>query len=316
MSIRLAVCNDWYDKKSAVFWNKDGFLKMLSVLRDRDRWEIVFFKKHERTFEWEHDYVKLSFSPDPVAQIREWKPDCILGFSDFSREYLKQAQGIAPIALCYSGGLYTNYETIPDLVFVESRSYVDWMKSRGTIKRVVQAFGTNTELFKPVNQPKYWDAIFPATFASWKRHWLFGEALGARGLTCGWWQENDTEAYEACMKYGTGTLHHQLPESLVQLYGMARTCVVTSNTFGGSQRTVLEAMACNVPVIVMSDSDKTTEYVEAAGEGAIVEPDANKIRAVVEEWKDRKVNTREWIMQNYSETVYANKVKEGILSIC
>jgi len=311
--MRLAVCNDWFDKKSAVYFNKDGILKMLDVLRKRDGWEIKFFKKHDRTFEWEHDYVDLSFSPDPVKQLLEWNPDAILGFSDFSRPYLKEIEGKKPIALCYTGGRFTNHKDVPDIVFVESKSYVDWMKPMGI--NVVQAFGTNTELFKPMPNPKVFDAFFPATGASWKRQWLFAEAMKDKGLIAGWWQPHEPECLEVCYKNNTAVLHHQMPESINYLYSMAHTVLVTSQDNGGSQRTVLEAMACNVPVIAMADSTMTTEYLRECGQGEIVEPNVPDIRKAVERLKDTKVTTRDWILENYSEYIYADKVRDGILSI-
>lgn len=312
--MKLGVINHWYDKKSAVFWNKDGFLKMLSVLRDRDGWEVKFFKKHDETFNWKHDYVDLSFSPNHTQELLAWKPDAILVFADFSSDSLKELEGCGiPIAQCYTGGRFTQYSHVPNIVFVESKTYVDWMKPMGI--NVVQAFGTNTELFKPMTMPKYWDGFFPATGAAWKRHDLFAESLKERGLVCGWWQPHEPQCLETCVKNGAAILHHQMPESLVYLYNMARTVVVTSHDTGGSQRTVLEAMACNIPVIAMEDSTMTTEYVREAGEGGIVPPNVPDIRKAVEEWKDRAVNTREWIMQNYSEFIYADKVKAGIESI-
>lgn len=311
--MRLAVINQWYDKKSAVFWNKDGFLKMLSVLRDRDAWEVRFFKKHDNTFDWKHDYVDLRFSPDPVQELIDWRPDVVLFFANFGDDFLPQLQGKFPIAMCYTGGRYTDYASVPDIVFTESKSYIPWMKQVCDGK-IVQAFGTNTELFRPLDQPKIFDGFFPATGAAWKRHHLFAEALGSRGLVCGFWQPHEPQCLEVCVKNRVAVLHHQMAESVSYLYSMAKTVVITSADTGGSQRTVLEAMSCNVPVIVMSDSTMTTEYVEES-EGAIVEPDVNKIREAVEEWKDRKVSTREWILDNYSEFVYADKIKQGIESL-
>lgn len=311
--MRLAVINDWGDKKSAVFWNKDGFLKMLHVLRERS-WDIRFFKKHEDTFKWQHDFVDLYFSPDPVKALKDWKPDAILGFSDFSRPYLKELQGIAPIALCYTGGRFTDYKDIPDIVFVESKSYVDWMKPMGI--NVVQAFGTNTELFKPLPQPKIFDAYFPATGAAWKRHYLFAEALKERGLVSGWWQPHEPECLQVCIDNGCAVIHHQMAESVAYLYSMAKTVVIPSADNGGSQRSVLEAMACNIPVIVMADSTMTSEYVRECGQGEIVEPNVPDIQKAVERMKDVKVNTRDWILENYSEYVYADKIQQGIESIC
>ena len=313
--MKLAVCNDWYDKKSAVFWNKDGFLKMLDVLRKRDGWEIVFFKKHEETFTWQHDFVELRFSPHPAQAVRDWKPDAVLFFCDFSRPIIGELADMkVPKAICYSGGRFTNYAQVPDLVFTESKSYIPWMKSVG-VKKVIQAFGTNTELFKPLKEPKIFDAYFPATGAAWKRHHLFAEALGSRGLVSGWWQPHEPECLEVCLKYGCAVLHHQMAESVAYLYSMSKTTVITSSDIGGSQRAVLESLSCNVPCIVMADSTMTSEYIREAGEGAIVEPNVEEIRRAVDEWKDKKVNTREWILKNYSEFSYADKVRDGILSL-
>jgi len=314
--MRLAVCNDWYDKKSAVFWNKDGFLRALQVLRERDGWKTMFFKKHDQVFQWEHDCVDLDFSPDPIKKAEEWGPDAYLLFADFSRPISQQIKDTGrPFAQAYTGGRFTDYARLPDIVFTESKSYIPWMESIG-VMRVVQAFGTNTELFKPYPEPKMFDAFFPATGAAWKRHELFAEAMGPRGLVCGWWQPHEPQCLEVCQKNGCAVLHHQMAESVAFLYSMARTVLITSSDVGGSQRSVLEAMSCNVPVIVMDDSTMTTEYIRECGEGAIIPPDVQQIRHMVDEWMDRKVNTREWIMKNYSEFVYADKLKEGIQSLC
>jgi hypothetical protein len=59
----------------------------------------------------------------------------------------------------------------------------------------------------------------------------------------------------------------------------------------------------------------TTEYLNESGEGTIVEPNAGAIRQAVESSIGRKVNTREWVLENYSEYVYAAKIRDGILSL-
>lgn len=323
--MRLAVATDWGDKKSAFYSNKDGFLKMLQVLRDRDKWETRFFRKHpDRTFEWSHDCIEAHISPNPAQAVLDWKPDAILLFCDFSRPIAGELyrKGI-PIAQCYTGGRFDQYAHVPDIVFTESKSYIPWMKEKG-VKAIMQAFGTNTELFRPMpEQPKYFDALFPATFASWKRHNLFVEAMGERGVCVGWWQDHEMEIIFNIQKKRTGLLHHQMAESMALMYNMARTVVVTSNDIGGSQRTVLEAMASNVPLVVMSDSSMTSEYVQEAARagfyaGEVIDPVAPEIAKTV----DRMIsagyppNAREWIMANYSEYIYADKVKAGIEGIC
>lgn len=310
--MKLGVINWWHDKKSAIFWNKDGFLRMLQVLKERDGWEVKFFKKHDETFDWKHDCVDIRFSPNHTAELKAWKPDAVLVFADFSFPQIRELLDLkVPIAQCYTGGRFSEQAHIPDLVFTESKSYIPWMKEVG-VKKVVQAFGTNTEMFKPMKMTKQFDSIFPATGAAWKRHHIFAEALKDKGLVCGWWQPNEQHCLQVCLDNGCAVLHHQLPESLVYLYNMARTVAIPSSDVGGSQRTVLEAMACNIPLVVASDSTMTTEYVLEAGEGAIVEPDPNKFRDAVNDMKTRTVNTRPWIMANYSEYAYATKVGDEI----
>lgn len=314
--MKLAVINDWFDKKSAIFWNKDGFLKMLHVLRERDGWEVKFFKKSDRSFEWAHDYVDLHFSQDPVKALLDWNPDAILGFSDFSRPYLNEIRGKKPIALCYTGGTFTDYKDVPDLVFVENKSYLAWMEKIGV--KATQAFGTNTEIFFPRKQPKVFKAFFPATFAAWKRHELFAEAMGKDGLVCGWWQPHEPQCVQVCFDHGVATLHHQMPESIVHLYNMALTCLITSGSDGGSQRSVLEAMACGIPPIVMEDSEKCREYVEEAGFGKVVAPDVNSIRSAISSIEQNPPDPQkgiDYIKSKYTEQHYANKIKEGILNI-
>lgn len=315
--MRLAVVNDWYDKKSAVFWNKDGILKMLDVLRKRDGWDIIFFKKHDNTFTWEHDYVTLSFSPNPKQQLLDWKPDCILFFGDFSRPIMGElADSKIPKAICYSGGRFTDFMHVPDIVFVESKSYVDWMKPMGL--NVVQAFGTNTEVFKPFKQPKIFDACMTATFAAWKRQWLFAEAMGNRGIVCGWWQEREAHTWQICQEKGTALLHHQMPESINLLMNMSHTVLLTADDTGGSQRSVLEAHAAGIPPIVMSDSTMTTEYVRESGFGKIVDPNPEAIREAVEWYKHNPKESQkgiDYINSKYTQNHYADIIKTGIESI-
>lgn len=317
--MRLAVTNDWYDKKSAVFWNKDGILRALDVLRSRDGWEITFFKKHEQTFTWDHDYVKLSFSPNPAKQVIDYKPDAILFFGDLSRPILGElADTKIPKAICYSGGRFLDFAHVPDIILVESKSYLDWFKAMG--KNVVQVFGTNTELFRPLKQPKLLDAVQICTFAAWKRHDLFAEALGGkyRSLACGWHQPHESQCWQVCQEKGVGLLHHQMADSIVWLLNMSKTCVLTSSDVGGSQRSVLESMACGVPPIVMSDSTMTSEYVREAGFGMIVDPDPKAIRDAVDYYISNPADSQRginYIKNKYSEFHYADGIKSAIESI-
>ena len=80
---------------------------------------------------------------------------------------------------------------------------------------------------------------------------------------------------------------------------------------GGSQRTVLEALSCNTPVVVMSDNLKCCEYLRDAGcDDWIVDPEPEKIREKIIRLVPR--NTRDSIMGKWDEDTYAKNIEEGL----
>jgi len=313
--MRLAFVWDWNNTYKQLLNWQDGLAKAIGILSKE--WEVRAYSIGQDMI-FPTPYIPIILKPSSELLAREvlnFKPDAILFFADLTRPtipYLAN-RGI-PMALCFAGGPFRNYVNCFDLIFVESDVYKNQFENEN--KKVIKAFGTNTELFKPIKQTKIWDAIFPATFALWKRHRLFAEAVGNSGLAVGWmYQDHETECWQVCQEKGTMILPYVDAETLNYLYNASRTCVITSDKTGGSQRTVLEAMACNIPVIVMSDSDKTTEYVRDCVIGEIVEPNIQAIQEAIKKWRDKKVNTREWVIQNYSAEIYAKKLKEGIESI-
>ena len=217
------------------------------------------------------------------------------------------------MAICFAGGEVLGENVgLFDHIFVESEVYKKELEDNGYKASI--AFGTNTDLFKPQNQAKVFDTIFPATFAAWKRHDLYAKATsGLASLACGYmYDTHEQECWQVCIENGIAVLPHVTPDVLVKLYAASRVCVVTSSSAGGSQRTVLEAMAMDMPVVV-TDSDKF-DY-----EGLIrVEP---TIEAVSEAVKDAmKLGpwfepTRDYILDNWSHIQYADALEEGLKSI-
>jgi glycosyltransferase involved in cell wall biosynthesis len=314
--MRLAFCWDWENTIPQLTNWKDGLAMALKILSKE--WEIRAYSiEQDMIFPAPYMPITLKPSPELLAQeILNFKPDAILFFADLTRPTIPYLayKGI-PMALCYIGGTFRDYVDCFDLFFVESEVYKNQFETEG--KKVIKAFGTNTEVFKPIKQTKIWDAIFPATFARWKRHELFAGAVGNTGLAVGWmYQDHETECWQICQERGTMILSYVDAETLNYLYNASRTCVITSDKTGGSQRTVLEAMACNIPVITMIDSDKTSEYIRECGIGEVVEPSIEAIQKAIQKWRNKSVNTRDWILKNYSAEIYAQKLKEGILSIC
>lgn len=315
--MRIAICWDWGNELEQLITWKDGFAAMFRELGRKA--DIQVFTQLKRTNERlvvTHEYFPINCSPtymDMEEWVIDWKPDFVLFWADMTRPAIPNLTHMFPSGILFSGGEPITENTHRfDVIFTESESYLARFRERGL--NAHQAFGTNTEHFKPIEKPKLYDAFFPATFASWKRHNLFAEATkGLRAYACGWKQQTDTECFEVCERNNVFTTGHLPGNLLPDFYNASSTVVVTSASNGGSQRTVLEAMSCNVPVIVMSDSEKTSEYLRKARYPHLIcEPNPEAIRKKIAEWTGRTPQTRNWVVENMSEFTWANKVYEEI----
>ena len=195
-----------------------------------------------------------------------------------------------------------------EAIFVESPAVQEQMSKHH--KNVTIAFGTDTDFFQPREEKKIFDAFYPATFSdNWKRQQLFAEAVGNRGMACGMLQPDGAVGFEACKKNGTYTMEGLIPTRLIaDLYNMSKTVIITS--WHGSERSTLEAMACNVPLVLVSDNDLACSLVNE--EVIIVKPDVDSIRGGFERALRQEVSTRDYILENYSHVQYAEKILEVI----
>lgn len=251
-------------------------------------------------------------------RIKEFNPDVILGWGSLDRpSFAGIREHKKPTALCFAGGP-TDQENIDnfDIIFVENRVYYDSFDSRGYNTRI--AFGTNEYLFQPMKLAKKFDGVYPAAFAGWKRHELFAKALGENGLAVGKILPNEPQPYMHCVDNKV-TVMPQLPyRSLPYLYNQSHAAVITASSVGGSQRAVLEAMACNVIPIVMSDNEKCSEYVKESGYGIVCKPDVasiqNAVKTAKHDYSKFKLG-REFILAKYSAEGYADKLFNGIKSV-
>ena len=194
-----------------------------------------------------------------------------------------------------------------ECVFVESPAVYEKMKSH--CKKIVLAFGTDTSFFRPRNLPKIIDAFYPATFSPWKRQKLFAEAVGEHGLACGTVQPDGVEHLDACKLHFTHTLAGFVPTAMVaRFYNMTKVCVITS--WHGSERTALEAMASNTPLVVTKDNELTCSLL--TDECLKVDPEPLAIWQAVSDSLNKKVDTRDYVIKNYSHVSYAQKILEGL----
>lgn len=318
--MKIAICWDWDNEISQLITWEDGFAAMFKELGKMAEVKVFTqLKRIDGDMTLPHPYFPIHCSKDHYDMekaVHGWKPDFVLFWADMTRPAIPNLCATYPSGILFSGGEpITPWTHKFDVIFTESADYLEIFKSHGL--NAHQAFGTNTTLFKPKKQPKIFDSFFPATFAEWKRHNLFAEATrGLKSYACGWKQQFDIKSYEVCEKNGVFTTNHMTSHVLADVYNASKTVLVTSADNGGSQRTVLEAMACNVPCIVMSDSKKTSEYLINAGySGLVSEPNVQAIREKINEWSDKEVNTREWVVNSMSEFTWSKKVYEEICHI-
>jgi glycosyltransferase involved in cell wall biosynthesis len=320
--MRIAFIHDWEpDYNQELTW-RDGLSRAVQILGERN--QLKFFTLGQEQTVLPHPFFDIHVMPSSEAlreSVAAFFPDVILHWADMTRPNAKSLFSLGkPQAICYAGGnTQAGNDVFFDHIFVESKVYKEAFTRMG--QSVSTAFGTNTELFKPIPEmAKHFDVFFPATYCDWKRHKLFAEATdGLKACTAGFmYQVQERYCYEYPRSKGVLTLPHVDANTLRFLYAGSKCVVITSRADGGSQRTVLEAMAMNIPVVVTADSDKTSEYLRDAGLGEyVVPPDKQSIREAVEKILGGAdyPETRPYIMEKWSEYCYADNIEKGLKTL-
>lgn len=245
-----------------------------------------------------------------------WEAPCTLNGKDRAN-YEAVLDIKKPKALLFAGGAVRADICYGfDLYFVESKLNEEEFEQLGLPWK--RAFGVNTQIFKPEKQPKVFDGYMQATYAAWKRHKLFAEALGFKGVASGRKQDHEKFCYEECEKNGVLTLEELPAQVVASLINASHTVVNTAEFWGGGQRCTLEAMACGVPVIVMEDAPKNREYVEESGAGVVCKPEVRSIQdAVGYAMNTPGIGARgcEYVLSRYTEKHYAEALLDGMREV-
>lgn len=188
----------------------------------------------------------------------------------------------------------TNFENLQklDVVFCESTPVYDAVRARGI--RAIKAFGTDTDFFTPdKNVPKDVPYFYPATFSPWKRQSEIAY-LGDE-LTCiGTVQPDGVGELEACRKAGVTVLEGYFPVTKIREY-YRRAMNIIIPAVHGSERTVLEAMACNLlPEVTHPEINRrTASYIREYRGSSMKSP-------------------RAFVSRHYSHKAYARRIMKGI----
>lgn len=274
----------------------------------------------------EYDHEVRYYDVTRLHEIADFNPDVALYWEAPCTLLGKDAHNYRNVqslpykkALLFAGGpLKKEWLDGFDLVFVESKVNEDDCKQQGINYR--RAFGVNTSKMYPIEtiQPSI-RAFMHATFAGWKRHELFAQAMGVEGTVAGRKQETDMAGYNECVARGVKICPELTADELRNLINRSWCVLNTSNAQGGGQRCTLEAMACGTPVVVMKDSPKNVEFVEESGAGVITEPNVDAIRAAVAQVEDNfniyTARAHDYVHSKWTEHHYASAIIKGIHSL-
>lgn len=261
-------------------------------------------REHEVTYhEPQDDIPRDSF-------VFYWEAPCTINGKDQDK-YNRVRKLPNEKALLFAGGpIKKEWVEGFDHVFVESKINLDEFTSLGV--PCSTAFGVNTEMFRPMGLPKVWDGIHQGTSASWKRQWLGAEAFKEKMLLVGRYQEEDPFPFTESKRLGATVLHEQPYPEIAKLLNQSKVLAQTADYWGGGQRATLEAMACDVPVICMTDSPKNREYVEESGFGEVVEPSAPQIKHAFDRlMANPPKGGRDYVLSRWTHKHYA----ENLMSI-
>lgn len=181
-----------------------------------------------------------------------------------------------------------------DVVYCESTPVYEAVRSQGI--HAIKAFGTDTAFFTPApdTAPKDIEYFYPATFSPWKCQSVIA-SFGSRLVCVGTIQPDGQNEYEACIKNGVRVeVGYFSPEKIRDYYRRAKKVIIPA--IHGSERTVLEAMAMNVPVEICNPS---VNY---------------KAQSYIDEFqKSEYVWPRDFIVNNYSHSIYAKQLLRGMI---
>ena len=225
-----------------------------------------------------------------VEEVYQWKPDVVAVWDSFLGIWGPLARPRIPRArfvLFFGGGPIRRDDTW-DLVFYES--VLDGVEIQADGMRGVRAFGTNTDLFRPMKKPKVWDAIYPAAYASWKRQIDFAREYKKKGLLIGHVEEPNIK--DECEKFGVMCLPWVPPWTLVEMINSSKWVHIYADKNGGCQRSVLEALACDLPVTVPEDAPKLLELVM--------------------EYEASGLTGRAFVESRYTARHYADAIRDGL----
>jgi len=268
--MRLAFV--WYwDKASETYPNwRDGLRAAMELIAKRH--EVVWFFDKQ--------------VPDPNEH---W--DGIIFWDDSNSAFFNLLdQYDCPKTLCLTTDPQ-NFDNLRKLsaVYCESTPIYNAVRSQGI--RAIKAFGTDTMFFTATDSKKDLPYFYPATFSPWKLQSKIAH-LGSQ-LTCiGTVQPDGQGELAECLRNGVNVEQGYFPAWKIRSY-YRRAQRVIIPAIHGSERTILEAMACNIlPEVINVENTRAKSYIREYHLSGSRSP-------------------RQFVVSNYSASKYAKNIMKG-----
>lgn len=266
--------------KIAFVWHFDKASRVISKWRDGLKAAIELIAK-EHAVHW---FLDKERPDDDYDAVIFWD-DSNSSFFDHINEYY----GKKGLCLTTDPQNFDNLRKL-DVVYCESTPVYEQVRAQGI--HAVKAFGTDTDFYKPKDMEKDIEYFYPATFSPWKmqRNIAF---LGKR-LTCiGTIQPDGVEDLQVCLNNGVNIETGYFPARKIKDY-YQRSKHVIIPAVHGSERTILEAMACGIkPDVINPNNIKAYSYIK--------------------ELEESGLTPRDFVVKNYSAEKYAKDILRGII---
>ena len=309
--MRIAIVWDWNTPTEDILNTWDGPLATYNEIAKATPTQLFTGSHNGFCSEFKKGNLLVTQTNSLVKEINQFKPDYIFCWGSFDRPWHQILQEQYPEirkGIRFSGGdkLHRASEWF-DTIFCESQWDIDQFKGHG-INHTRLATACDTTVFKPLPyHSKVFQAIYPTSYCAHKRIQLFADTFGKEGVVCG--RQNEVDLVTHCRARGAHALGRVSSETLSHLYNMSRFAVCTASPYGGGERMVLEAMACNVAPVVMADHEKPQHYIKESGFGIIAEPtNLNRLKEL--EAYAYEGNGRDYVLTHFTPQKFADAILE------
>lgn len=265
----MKICFVWFwDKAPSVYDNwRDGLRSAIELIGQEHQVHWIIGKEYP-----EDDYDAILFWDDSNSSF-------------FDK--IDQYKGKKGIFLTTDPHNFDNLRKL-DVVFCESEPVYEKVRAQGI--RAVRAFGTDIDFFTPGEVEKDIEYFYPATFSPWKRQSELRD-LRDKLLLVGTVQPDGWLEFDMCKDAGCKIEEGYFPAEKIRDY-YQRSKKVLIPAVHGSERTILEAMACGIVPIVRKE---------------------NKAYSYIQELEESGLSPREFVEKNYSHYKYAENILKTLI---